>query len=57
MNRSFEYWWETCFCAPEYGLTKEHMKEAYVIGFNACQDKWDGLDYEKTIKYEEEEHD
>ena len=54
MDSSFEYWWETHFCAPSHVLMKEHMKEAYVTGFNTCGDKWSGLDYEETIKFEKE---
>jgi hypothetical protein len=57
MDSSFDYWWETYFCAPAHGLTKEHMKEAYVNGFNTCRDKWSGLDYEQTIEFEGESHD
>lgn len=55
MDSSFEYWWETYFCAPANGLMKEHMKQAYINGFNACRDKWSGLDYEETLKFEEKD--
>jgi hypothetical protein len=33
-------------------LDKEDLEIAFKAGFNACRDKWGGLDYEQTCAYE-----
>lgn len=38
---TFEAWWEHVFKALEFGLTKDHMKEAFLYG--QVVKSWEGF--------------
>lgn len=47
---SFEEWWNKYEIRPYGPIETKDVEEAYIAGFNACRDKWGGLDYEQTIE-------
>ena len=54
---SFEEWWHKYLYEDPMVLFAGHnadVKAAYIAGFNACRDKWGGLDYGQTLEGEKE---
>lgn len=57
MNIDFESWLNK---PGEYALQKTYkdgLRQAYIAGFNACRDKWGGMDYDETLYWENFEGD
>ena len=50
---SFEDWWYKYTTTALFAGHNADVKAAYIAGFNACRDKWGGLDYQQTMEDEE----
>ena len=50
MMKEFYDWWYK-YPTPTYDpLSTEDIEAAYIAGWNACRDKWGGVDYDLTLK-------
>ena len=51
---SFEDWFNKEGFFKMHKTFKDALEEAYIAGFDACRDKWGGLNYGQTMKDEKE---
>ena len=49
---TFKQWWNDYVLLTNYELTSKELKDAYEAGWNACRDKWGGMEYEETLEHD-----
>lgn len=54
---TFEEWADSVFLGKTQAVVdgdydEDTVADAYEAGWNACRDKWGGMDYEDTLRYE-----